>query len=130
MKEQISLQDIQNMQPDELLHLYSYPITKTQAELLYLALLQKQTYGIFLNATCIGLIEIHNQNEIGYRIQENNRNKGYATIALKKFLQIRKGNYIAYVEKNNPASRKVLEKCNFHQTRELEKTLLYQYGEL
>ena len=78
-------------------------------------------YAIMLGKEMIGyvqLVYLEDDYEIGFHIGEKYRNQGYASEALKLFLpKIMKEKHLNVVEgiclKENIASKRVLEKCNF-----------------
>lgn len=80
-------------------------------------------YGIYLNGTLIGFLndcEIEdNTMEIGYVIHPDYRGNGYAPEALdaaiKELFRIGYARVIASFFVENPASRRVMEKCGMHK---------------
>ena len=78
-------------------------------------------YAIMLEKKMIGyvqLVYLEDDYEIGFHIGEKYRKQGYATEALQLFLpKIMKDKHLKVVEgvclKENIASQRVLEKCNF-----------------
>lgn len=90
-------------------------------------------YGIYLNDSMIGFLNdvdiSENEIELGYVIHPDQKNKGYATEALKKSMQILLNSGFFAVKagafEENSASMRVMEKCGMIRT-EQEDTIEYR----
>jgi RimJ/RimL family protein N-acetyltransferase len=94
-------------------------------------------YTILADGTVVGrLVSWNNEGhrEIGYWIGREHWGRGYATAALRLFLEIERTRpLIAYAAVDNLGSRKVAERCGFVLSREEESEgvpyAVYERGE-
>ncbi len=124
----LSLKNTRQMKGKDFCHLYAYPITEYSAQLLLQSLKKHESYGIFFDDICVGIIEIHDENEVGYRISEKYQNRGFAKWALQELVKRANRPLKAYVEKNNIPSIRVLEHCGFQRVEERKHTYKYTIG--
>lgn len=108
--------------------------------------IEKNYFDIYLGKDKIGFINAHHINkddnscEIGYYINEEYRNNGYATESLRAFIEylISNNNFdkiICECQYDNIASRKVIEKSNMkyeymlvEETKDsINKNFVYSY---
>ncbi len=72
----------------------------------------------------IGSWEVEGERDVGYWIGRDHWGKGFATAALRAFLELEPSRpLVAHVAEHNVGSRRVLEKCGFvldHEAQEEE----------
>lgn len=104
---------------------------KRIAKMMALDPAHEQVFGIFLNASLIGTIGMHDPNatgqfELGYMIGKPWWGHGYATESVNGILNWAHKKWGAHIQisaghfEDNPASGKVLEKAGFIKTGEMK----------
>lgn len=114
-----------------LCHFYKYPVSEIQGNQMYRQLKEKNVYGVYWKDELVGLIELHNSNEIGYRTRYQYQGKGYMKQGVALFLHYCKNiglkQIYARVLENNLASKNILEYTGFLQKFNNDGVLIYVY---
>ncbi len=131
----ISIHILKQEDIPNLMDLYSYTLSMSQAQNLYQQLMKNITYGIYKDVL-VGIIQLYQKEEgiyeIGYRIKQAYRQQGYMCKGLRllcKEYQTKKIKKIyAKVDETNIASKKVLENTGFLQEINKDGVLIYVYA--
>ena len=132
----IGLRRLKEEDTEALRDLFEYPLSLKDVKMFLKTVevryVKKQSFVLAIaDENLIGVIEAYhvkdNEAEIGYRIKPTYQNKGYATQAVQMFADLLMNTYgiemlYAVVEKDNPASYKVLKKNQFQEQSE-DKTI-------